>query len=196
MGIGVFVGVQLLNRLFEPVIPVLVALIVALILIWLLPRLFCNASDGEVEQAVEVAPQVVDVETPEPSIAVSEPKKTVVKKKPTIKAKPVVKADAKPVAKVASKPAVKPVAKKSAKAKAPAKPKLFSKAPKQIDDLKLISGVGPKMENTLHDVGVYQFQQVAAWTKTDIAFVDDKLTFKGRIVRDGWVKQAKKLMKT
>jgi len=93
----------------------------------------------------------------------------------------------------AKKPAAKkPAAKKAAAAKPPV---LFESRPDQVDDLKLISGVGPKLEGTLHKVGVYQFAQIANWKKADIATVDDKLSFKGRIERDEWVKQAKILAK-
>jgi NADH-quinone oxidoreductase subunit E len=58
------------------------------------------------------------------------------------------------------------------------------------DDLKRISGVGPKLEQTLNGLGIYHFAQVAAWGPDDIARVDEKLTFKGRIERDDWVSQA------
>lgn len=88
--------------------------------------------------------------------------------------------------------AKKPAAKKAAKPKPPV---LFESRPDEVDDLKLISGVGPKLEGTLHKVGVYQFAQIANWKKADIATVDDKLSFKGRIERDDWVKQAKILAK-
>ena len=63
------------------------------------------------------------------------------------------------------------------------------------DDLKLLKGVGPKLETTLNELGVYHFDQVAAWKKKDIAWVDDRLKFKGRIERDDWVSQAKVLAK-
>ena len=59
----------------------------------------------------------------------------------------------------------------------------------------MISGVGPKLEGVLNDLGVYQFSQVASWKKADIAYVDERLKFKGRIERDDWVKQAKALAK-
>lgn len=60
------------------------------------------------------------------------------------------------------------------------------------DDLKLIKGVGPKLEKLLNEVGVWHFDQIASWKAKDIAIVDEKLDgFKGRISRDGWVKQAK-----
>ena len=63
------------------------------------------------------------------------------------------------------------------------------------DDLKLISGVGPKIEGILHDLGIYTYKQVAGWTKTERAWVDNYLNFKGRIEREDWVKQAKALAK-
>jgi large subunit ribosomal protein L21 len=62
----------------------------------------------------------------------------------------------------------------------------------QPDDLKLISGVGPKLEELLHQNGVYHFDQIAAWNSDEIAYMDDQLSFKGRIERDGWLDQASK----
>ncbi len=58
------------------------------------------------------------------------------------------------------------------------------------DDLKRISGVGPKLEGTLHEIGVFHFDQIAAWGPAEIAFMDDRLSFKGRIERDNWIEQA------
>ena len=65
----------------------------------------------------------------------------------------------------------------------------------KADDLKKISGVGPKLEGVLHSNGVFHFDQVAAWTKDEIAYMDDQLSFKGRIERDEWLSQAAELMK-
>jgi peptide/nickel transport system ATP-binding protein len=67
--------------------------------------------------------------------------------------------------------------------------------PKKPDDLKLISGVGPKFEAILNGLGIYRFSQVAAWKKAEREWVDDHLNFSGRIERDDWVKQAKALAK-
>jgi predicted flap endonuclease-1-like 5' DNA nuclease len=67
--------------------------------------------------------------------------------------------------------------------------------PEGRDDLKLISGVGLKLEQTLNDLGVYHFDQVAKFKKKDIAWVDERLRFKGRIERDDWMAQAKILAK-
>ncbi|MFY9211687.1 MAG: NADH-quinone oxidoreductase subunit NuoE [Aestuariivita sp.] len=58
------------------------------------------------------------------------------------------------------------------------------------DDLKLLKGVGPKLEQTLNELGFYHFDQIAAWTDTQVAWVDTRLKFKGRIERDGWIEQA------
>ncbi|WP_413870472.1 Rne/Rng family ribonuclease [Albidovulum sp.] len=64
----------------------------------------------------------------------------------------------------------------------------------KADDLKLIRGVGPKLEALLNEVGVWHFDQIAAWKAKDIAHVDERLVgFHGRITRDEWVKQAKVL---
>ena len=63
------------------------------------------------------------------------------------------------------------------------------------DDLALISGVGPKLKAKMYKEGITQFAQIAAWNADDIREFDDKLSFKGRIKRDDWVKQAKELMK-
>ena len=67
--------------------------------------------------------------------------------------------------------------------------------PAAVDDLKLISGVGPKIEGTLHSLGIYTFSQVASWKKAEREWVDGYLNFHGRIERDDWVKQAKALAK-
>lgn len=67
--------------------------------------------------------------------------------------------------------------------------------PATPDDLKLISGVGPKLEQVLNGLGVWTFAQVAAWQPEEVAWVDDYLQFKGRIDRDGWIAQAAKLAK-
>ena len=61
------------------------------------------------------------------------------------------------------------------------------------DDLKKITGVGPKLEGVLNDLGFYHFDQIAAWTDAEVAWVDSRLKFKGRIVRDNWIDQAKAL---
>ena len=104
-----------------------------------------------------------------------------------------------------AKPAPKPKADKPAKAKTKSKAKPEEttgtrpealKAPRDggADDLKMIKGVGPKLEQLLHGLGFYHFDQVAAWTADEVAWVDQNLEgFKGRVSRDSWVDQARVL---
>ena len=94
------------------------------------------------------------------------------------------------VAAVAEKPA-KP-AKKAAPKKEAAAPAADA-APAAGDDLKKLSGVGPALEKKLHEAGVTTYAQIAAWTEEDVAAMDEKLSFKGRIEREGWIEQAKEL---
>ena len=64
------------------------------------------------------------------------------------------------------------------------------------DNLRLISGIGPKMERLLNANGVFYFWQIANWTDSDIELIDERLdTFKGRIGRDKWVSQADRFRK-
>lgn len=120
------------------------------------------------------------------------PAKTVEGGNPTMKLAATASGRAKPVkAAAAGKPAA-----------ASAQPALDDKnrpvaieRPDQPDDLKLISGVGPKLEGTLHSLGIYTFAQVSKWKKAERDWVDGYLKFKGRIDRDDWVKQAKALAK-
>ncbi|MDH4988877.1 NADH-quinone oxidoreductase subunit E [Aminobacter anthyllidis] len=112
-----------------------------------------------------------------------------------------------PAVKSPSKVKAAPAAEKAASVAAPkpatvAKPSLEDKnrpagiaKPAAVDDLKLISGVGPKIEGTLHELGIFTFGQVASWKKAEREWVDGYLNFKGRIERDDWVKQAKALAK-
>ncbi|MBL4727417.1 MAG: NADH-quinone oxidoreductase subunit NuoE [Rhizobiaceae bacterium] len=67
--------------------------------------------------------------------------------------------------------------------------------PSKPDDLKLISGVGPKLEGVLNKLGIYTFDQIGKWKKAECEWVDGYLKFSGRIQRDDWVKQAKALAK-
>jgi len=58
----------------------------------------------------------------------------------------------------------------------------------------MIKGVGPKLEDLCHKLGFYHFDQIAAWTEAEIAWVDENLEgFRGRVSRDRWVEQAKLL---
>ena len=86
---------------------------------------------------------------------------------------------------VAKPVAAKPVAEKSA---APKATESASGA-----DLKKLSGVGPALEKKLIAAGVTSLEQIAAWTEADVSKIDEELSFKGRIDREGWIAQAKDL---
>ena len=61
------------------------------------------------------------------------------------------------------------------------------------DDLTQLSGVGPAMLKKLNSAGITAFSQIAAWTDAEVIEFDEKLSFQGRIEREGWVEQAKEL---
>ena len=84
----------------------------------------------------------------------------------------------------------KPAAAKATKAK-PAAPKAGKAA--AGGELKKLSGVGPALEKKLIAAGVTPLEQVAAWTEADVTKIDEELSFKGRIEREGWIAQAKEL---
>ncbi len=77
--------------------------------------------------------------------------------------------------------------------KAAAKKPATKAAASGSDDLKKLSGVGPALEKKLLENGVTTFAQIAAWSADDVAAMDEKLSFKGRIEREGWIEQAKTL---
>ena len=157
---------------------------------------------------------VAKVAKPKPAAkAVAAPEK-----KPSVKAKakPATVAAPEPVAK--AKPKAEPVAEKPAKAsrtakpakaavapvvEAPvlvteavaAKPRPRKKAAKAADDLKKISGIGPKLVEMLGGMGVTRFSEIAAWTDKDVERVDRELGLDGRIAKDNWIAQAKALLR-
>jgi large subunit ribosomal protein L21 len=83
--------------------------------------------------------------------------------------------------------------KKAAAPKAEKKAEAPKAAAAGADDLKLLSVVGPALEKKLQEAGVTSFAQIAAWTDADVEEFGEKLSFKGRIEREGWIEQAKEL---
>jgi small subunit ribosomal protein S2 len=72
---------------------------------------------------------------------------------------------------------------------------LFDTPAGEPDDLKKISGVGPVLEQKLHQLGITKFEQIANFTSEDISRIDERLNFKGRIERENWIGQASNLVK-
>ncbi len=74
-----------------------------------------------------------------------------------------------------------------------ARPTFLNEANGDKDDLKQVSGIGPKIEETLNSLGIFHFSQISEWTEENVAWVDGYLSFKGRVDREEWISQAKKL---
>ena len=104
------------------------------------------------------------------------------------------KSPKKPVKKEA-KPAkeVKPEKEAKARKSPPAKEKKVTTT--VSDDLKQLSGVGPALEKKLHAAGVKSFEQIAAWSAKDVEAINEKISSKGRVEKEGWIDQAKEKLK-
>lgn len=76
----------------------------------------------------------------------------------------------------------------------PSRPEALS-APEggTADDLQRINGIGPKIETTLNQLGIFHFHQIAEWDAAQEAWIDGYLRFKGRIDREQWIEQATRL---
>ena len=63
------------------------------------------------------------------------------------------------------------------------------------DDLKLIKGVGPAIEKTLNEMGIFRFHQIAEMSEYDIDRIAHRLKgFRSRIYREDWMGQARELL--
>ena len=71
--------------------------------------------------------------------------------------------------------------------------RVYTKKPPEADNLKKISGVGKVLEGKLHADGIYTYRQIADWTPKQMETFGERLSFKGRIEREGWKQQAKSL---
>jgi len=65
--------------------------------------------------------------------------------------------------------------------------------PEGKDNLQLIKGVGVVLEKLLNETGFYHFDQIANLTEDEILWLDNSMSFPGRIKREDWVAQAKDL---
>lgn len=70
---------------------------------------------------------------------------------------------------------------------------VYDSPPAVTDDLKLLSGVGPALEEKLNSVGIYRFEQIASWTERNVEKLEELISIKGRVERDNWIAQAKEL---
>ena len=75
------------------------------------------------------------------------------------------------------------------------RPAALSTPAGDADDLKRIKGVGPVIEKTLNELGIYHFSQIGEFTADNVKWVDHYIDFPGRINREDWVSQAQLLAK-
>ncbi|MFK0163944.1 5' DNA nuclease [Rhizobium sp. NPDC090279] len=148
------------------------------------------ARNGGAEDAkpVEAAP-VARAAAPKPVA----PKPAAARQKPVVvkKAEPKPAAATSKAATTAKKTAKIEVVAPGAERRAPARSR---KVAEKADDLKRISGIGPKLEQVLNGRGIKRFADIAAWNDADVERVDAEFGFDGRIRRDDWVGQAKALL--
>lgn len=63
------------------------------------------------------------------------------------------------------------------------------------DDLRQIKGIGPAIAKTLHELGIFHYEQIAAMSEYDIDRVAERLKgFRSRIYREDWIGQARRLL--
>ncbi|MEO6609986.1 MAG: hypothetical protein ABIN69_16120 [Aestuariivirga sp.] len=142
--------------------------------IWLLLAYFVGCACGWILR------NIVGQGASGPAMAVAEPAMVAAEPAPTPRV---------PVHIAAPKPV--PVAAVSAAIGKMERPKGITAARSgKADNLQRISGVGPKNEGILNNLGIYHFDQIAAWTVEQVTWVDDHLRFNGRIQREEWIRQA------
>jgi predicted flap endonuclease-1-like 5' DNA nuclease len=167
---------------------VLAAYFLGCLLGWALRNLFGSAEQPvAMPEKVVAAPVPAYVPTPAPVVKPA-PVATPVAVAPAPTPKPV----AAPIPVAATKPVATtaPVAAPMATGKMERPKGLSAARGGKADDLQRISGIGPKNEAILHNLGFFHFDQISEWTATQVAWVDDHLRFGGRIKREEWIKQA------
>lgn len=93
----------------------------------------------------------------------------------------------------ASAPPAAPSRRTPAAAPSPGAFQALAKPLGRADDLTRIKGVGPKMQAKLNALGVFHFWQLASLSKPEAERLDATLAASGRVARDAWIAQAKKL---
>ncbi len=70
---------------------------------------------------------------------------------------------------------------------------VYESEPDEVDDLTLIEGLSAGLEGKLNAIGVYHYDQIAAWEPAQIEAISQRLGFQDRIARDRWVEQAARM---
>lgn len=153
------------------------------------------------EPEVKAEAPVVKVEpAPAPAkVKAEKPAAPQVKAKAATPAKPAVAKAVKPKAAPKAKTVEKPAAVPKVKAKLEPKVEVAAAAPKpkkasgKADDLKRIDGIGPKVEQVLKGRGITRFKDLAEMEETALSALDKELGLDGRVLRDDWAGQARRL---
>lgn len=160
-----------------------------------------KAAEAKPAAEPEAEAPVVKVE-PAPAPAKVKAEKTAapqVKAKAATPAKRAVAKAEKPKPAPKAKAVEKPAAVPKVKAKVEPKVEVAAAAPKpkkasgKADDLKRIDGIGPKVEQVLKGRGITRFQDLAEMEETALSALDKELGLDGRVLRDDWAGQARRL---
>jgi len=93
-----------------------------------------------------------------------------------------------------AKPAKKKVAKKEKPEVKQEEPVAADLKDSIVDDLTEINGIGPVISEKLNGLGYTTFAQIAELDEAAVAQIEEQLSFKGRVEREEWIKQAKALV--
>jgi predicted flap endonuclease-1-like 5' DNA nuclease len=175
---------------------------ICIILGYLLAMMVGQSSTPPVQSISDAAPAARPTPAPAPAPATARAPASPPVSAPDAAVPTPAPAAAKATAKPAPKPTPAPAAAKAKPAPVPAPAAASSgdgarpmalDGPRSggADDLKRIKGIGPKLEKQCNSLGFYHFDQIAAWSATEVAWMDQNLEgFKGRVSRDTWVEQA------
>lgn len=185
------------HYLIELAVWLLIAFFIGCLVGWFLRRIFGSSSRKPETEPVratwrETETPPAPVTAPVAPVAQSEPVP-----EPVSRMAPAPIASAEPEEAVVPAPATPPAEVAAAAMPLTARmerPKGLSEARGgKPDNLQRISGIGPKNEKILHNLGVFHFDQIASWTAEQVSWVDDHLKFNGRIGREQWIEQARLL---
>jgi predicted flap endonuclease-1-like 5' DNA nuclease len=162
---------------------------------WMMPLRFLAPGEANSATDAAIAPATTEVAPPAalpvpPAIAEATSEAETL---PELAAPKIVPLTAKPAGTPIEEKA--PLAQEAIAPDAAKAPSLSAKPKGEPDDLERIIGIGPKLKRMLNELGVWHFQQIASWTADEIAWINAKMSFRGRIEREGWQKQASRLAK-
>ena len=148
---------------------------------------YFEAGEAEAAEAAEAEPEAA----PEP----------VVEEEAETPAEPEAPADPEPAPEAASEPEAAAAPEADVHPSEAMLAELEGVQPEQVDkpedggdDLTAITGIGPRIGEVLNELGIYRYAQIAAWTPENETWIENHLSFKGRVSRENWVEQAKALM--